>query len=159
MRHILSTSIFCRRRQYNFYVDVHGIYCRQSAEQTIKFRDEDDDSDDDDDDDDDDDHHHHHHHRNMLGLIFVEVESSMQLLSEIYGYLFEHVKRTCMTLSDPGIYTELCTFLEHTEESGPSLFCLYSLSELRYEWGENSRTHSYTFTHLRTHTHSHTLKL
>ena len=86
MRHILSPSIFCRRRQYNFYVDVHGIYCRQSAEQTIKFRDEDDDSDDDD--DDDHHHHHHHHYRNMLGLIFVEVESSMQLLSEIYGYLF-----------------------------------------------------------------------
>ena len=44
----------------------------------------------------------------MLDLIFVEVESFMQLLSEIYGYLFEHVKRTCMALSDPSIYAELC---------------------------------------------------
>ena len=36
----------------------------------------------------------------------------MQLLSEIYGYLFEHVKRTCMALSDSSIYAEICTFLE-----------------------------------------------
>ena len=48
----------------------------------------------------------------MLDLIFVKVENSMQLLSEIYGYLFEHMKRTCMTLSGPGIYAENCTFLE-----------------------------------------------
>ena len=61
----------------------------------------------------------------MLDSIFVKVESFMQLLSEIYaGYLFEHVKRTCMALSDPSTYDELCTFLEGMEESGPSLLCL-----------------------------------
>ena len=54
----------------------------------------------------------------------------MQLLSEIYGYLFEHVKRTSMALSDPSIYAEICTFFERMEESDPSLLCLYSLSEL-----------------------------
>ena len=66
----------------------------------------------------------------MLDLIFVKAESSMQLLIEIYGYLFEHVKPTCMALRDPSIDAELCTFLERMEESGPSLLCLYSLSEL-----------------------------
>ena len=66
----------------------------------------------------------------MLDLIFVKVESSMQLLIEIYGYLFEHVKQTCMDLSDPSIYAEICTFLERMEESGPSLLWLYSFSEL-----------------------------
>ena len=30
----------------------------------------------------------------MLDLIFVKVESSMQRLDEIYGHLFEQVKRT-----------------------------------------------------------------
>ena len=52
---------------------------------------------------------HHYIYGNMLDLIFFKVESSMQLLSEIYGYLFKHVKRSCMALSD------LCrdfTFLE-----------------------------------------------
>ena len=66
----------------------------------------------------------------MLDLLFVKVESSLQLLIEIYGYLLEHVKRTCMALSDPSIYAEICTFLERMEESGPSLLCLNSLSEL-----------------------------
>ena len=37
----------------------------------------------------------------MLDLIFVKVESSMQLWGEIHGYLFQHMKRTCMALSDP----------------------------------------------------------
>ena len=46
----------------------------------------------------------------------------MQLLSEINGYLFEHVKPTCLTMSDPSIYAELCTFLERVEESGRSFF-------------------------------------
>ena len=58
----------------------------------------------------------------MLDLFCVKVESSMQRLSEIYWYLFEHVKRTCMALSDPSTYAELCTFLERMEESGTSLF-------------------------------------
>ena len=58
----------------------------------------------------------------MLDLIFGNVESSMQLLGEIYGYLFEDV-----TLSNPSIYAEICTFLERMEESGPSLLCLYAL--------------------------------
>ena len=66
----------------------------------------------------------------MLDLILVKVESFMQLLIEIYRYLFEHVKRTCMALSDPRIYAEICTFLERMEESDPPLLCLYSLPEL-----------------------------
>ena len=49
----------------------------------------------------------------MLDLIFVQVENSMQI------HLFEHVKRTCVALSDPIIYAEICTFLERMEESGP----------------------------------------
>ena len=59
-----------------------------------------------------------------------QVQSCMQILSEIYGYLFEIVKRTCVALSDPSIYAEICTLLERIEQSGPSLLCLYSLSEL-----------------------------
>ena len=66
----------------------------------------------------------------MLDLIFVKVKSSMQLLSEIDGYMFEHMKRTCMALSDPSIYADICMFLECMGESSPSLLCLYSLSEL-----------------------------
>ena len=66
----------------------------------------------------------------MVDLVFVKDESSTQHLSEIYGYLFKHVKRTCMALSDSSIYDEICTFLERMEESGPSLLCLYSFSEL-----------------------------
>ena len=54
--------------------------------------------------------------------MLVQVESSVQLLSEIYGYLFEHVKRTCMALSDPGNYAEICKFLERMEERGPVTF-------------------------------------
>ena len=65
--------------------------------------------------------------------MLVQVESSVQPLSEIYVYLFEHVNRTCMALSDPGNYAEICTFLERMAESGPSLLCLYSLSELILE--------------------------
>ena len=34
---------------------------------------------------------HHYIHRNRLDSIFVQRESFVQLLSEIYGYLFEHV--------------------------------------------------------------------
>ena len=66
----------------------------------------------------------------MLDLNFVKGASSMQLLREVYGYLFEHVKRTCISLSDPSIYAEFCAFLERMEENGPSNLCLYSLSEL-----------------------------
>ena len=54
----------------------------------------------------------------------------MQLWSEIYGYLCQHVKRKCTALSDPGIYAEICTFLERMEESAPLLLCLYLPSEL-----------------------------
>ena len=53
----------------------------------------------------------------MLDLIFFKVESSMQLWGEIYGYLFQHVKRTCMALSNPSVYAEICTFFERMEES------------------------------------------
>ena len=63
----------------------------------------------------------------------VKVESSMQLLTEINGYMFEHVKRTCKALNDP---IESCTFLERMDVSGPSLLCLYSLSELTQEWNK-----------------------
>ena len=45
-------------------------------------------------------------------MILVKVERSMLLLSEIYGYLFEDVIRTCMATGDPSIYAELCTFPE-----------------------------------------------
>ena len=58
----------------------------------------------------------------MLELIFVKVESSMQPLSEVYGYLFEHVKQTCMALSDLGIYAEICTFLEQERGGRPMTF-------------------------------------
>ena len=75
-------------------------------------------------DDDDHDDEKKYHHRNMLDLIFVKVESSMQLLNEIYGYLFEH---------DHSIYAEICTFLELMEENGPSLLSLYSHSGLKKE--------------------------
>ena len=43
----------------------------------------------------------------VLDLIFIKVESSMQLFREINGYLFEHVKRTCMAPSDPNIISML----------------------------------------------------
>ena len=66
----------------------------------------------------------------MLDFSFVKVESSTQILSEILGYLFEHAKRTCMALSDRGIYAEIYTFLERKKQNGPSLLCLDSLSEL-----------------------------
>ena len=36
----------------------------------------------------------------------------MYRLRDLYGYLFEHVKCTCMAMSSPDIYAELCTFLE-----------------------------------------------
>ena len=57
----------------------------------------------------------------------------MQLWSDGYGHVFEHVKRTCMAMGDPGIYAEMCAFRERMEESGPSLLCLYPLSELTQE--------------------------
>ena len=88
-----------------------------------------------------------------LDLIFVK-------LSEIYGYLFEHVKRTCVALSDPGIYAEICTFLERMEESSASLLCLVLTfrADIRVK-RTHARTHNYTVTYLRTHTHAHTLTL
>ena len=57
----------------------------------------------------------------------------MQLLTEINGYMFEHVKRMSKALNDP---IESCTFLERMDVSGPSLLCLYSLSELTQEWNK-----------------------
>ena len=78
----------------------------------------------------------------------------MQILSEIYGYLFEIVKRTCVALSDPSIYAEICTFLERIEQSGPSLLCLYSLSELTQEWNKLTHVPIHSLTCARTHTHA-----
>ena len=72
MAHIVAGT-YHRRRQYMPTFTAHIVGSRQRKKQTLK---------------DDDDwwwYHddHHYIYRNMLDLIFVKVESSMQLLSEI----------------------------------------------------------------------------
>ena len=99
----LCCGIFCRQ---TYFVAVANI-CRRSRH-TLREDDENDDF--------------------TMIIVFTEtsytffyilVESSMQLFTEIYGYLCQHVKRTCIALSDPSIYAEICTFLERVEDNGP----------------------------------------
>ena len=76
----------------------------------------------------------------------------MQPLSEISGYLFEHVKRMCMALCDPMLKYLYVSLAYGRERPVTFLSVLTFLSWQKSE--TNSCTHSYTFTHLRAHTHA-----